>query len=211
MHTVIAGGGLVGLTTAASLAQIGHEVTVLEQAPEVREAGAGIGLWRNALREFDRAGIGDAVRGLGQPVDTWFFDPAGHPLRAAGYGPADHQFLLVPRPALNSLLAGAIGRGRVLLGARVTGYDEHQSGVTVRLADGRSLDADLLIGADGVHSRVRAQLLPGSEAVPYAAHYAWRAIVPAADERPEGTVLTIGHERTRGGTPGWPRARRCGW
>ena len=65
MRVVVAGGGLVGLTAAAALGRLGHEVTVVEQAPEIRAAGAGIGLWENALREFDRIGIGAAVRSVG--------------------------------------------------------------------------------------------------------------------------------------------------
>jgi 2-polyprenyl-6-methoxyphenol hydroxylase-like FAD-dependent oxidoreductase len=199
MHTVIAGGGLVGLTTAASLRLIGHDVTVLEQAPEIRAVGAGIGLWANALREFDQIGIGDDVRSLGHEINTWFYDPTGRPLRATGYDETDYRFLLVPRPALNNLLADTIGRDRIMVDTPLTGYDEREDEVVVHLANGDDLHADLLIGADGVFSRVRAQLLPGSDAQEHAGHYAWRAIVPAGDERPEGTVLTIGGERTRGG------------
>ncbi|MFJ4918937.1 FAD-dependent monooxygenase [Streptomyces sp. NPDC088725] len=199
MRTVIAGGGLVGLTAAASLRSAGHEVTVLEQAPRVRAAGAGIGLWPNALREFDRIGIGADVRAMGREIDTWFFDTTGHPVRATGYDASAHRFLLVPRPRLNGLLADTVGRDRIVLDARVTGYTEHESEVAVHLASGEELRADLLIGADGVYSRVRAQLVPGSDAAVHAGHHAWRAVVPAGDERPEGTVLTIGRERTRGG------------
>lgn len=199
MRTVIVGGGLVGLTAAASLQRIGHEVTVLEQAPQVRAAGASIGLWPNALREFDRIGIGADVHAMGEQIDTWFFDAAGRALRAPGFDAADHRFLLVPRPGLNSLLADTVGRDRIRLDARVTGYTERDSQVAVHLADGTELAADLLIGADGVYSRVRAQLVPGSEAAAHDGHFAWRAIVPAGAERPQGTVLTIGRERTRGG------------
>jgi salicylate hydroxylase len=199
MHTVIAGGGLVGLTTAASLLHLGHEVTVLEQAPEIRAAGAGIGLWANALREFDQVGLGQDVRKLGHEINAWFFDAAGRPVRAEGYDDADHRFLLVPRPELNTLLADSIGRHRFVFDARVTGYVASEQGVEVQLANGASVHGDLLIGADGVYSRVRARLLPDSEAQPHAGHYVWRAIVPAGDERAEGTVLTIGRERTRGG------------
>jgi 2-polyprenyl-6-methoxyphenol hydroxylase-like FAD-dependent oxidoreductase len=191
MNIVIAGGGLVGLTTAALLRGAGHEVSVLEQASEVRAAGAGIGLWENALRVLDR--IGD-VRGLGQEIDLWFFDTDGRRIRAA-----DDRFLLVPRPELNALLADAAGRDRITTGARVTGFDDEPDGVVVRLADGSSLGADLLIGADGVYSQVRAGLLPDSAAQPHHGHYAWRAVVPSGDERAEGTVLTVGHDRTRGG------------
>lgn len=199
MRIVIVGAGLVGLTTAASLRLDGHEVTVLERAPQVRAAGAGIGLWSNALRELDHIGIGEAVRRMGEEIDTWFFDPAGRPLRAAGRAAADHRFLLVPRPELNSLLADTVGRDRLRLGAAVTGFTEHDTHVAVHLADGGDLRADLLVGADGVYSRVRAALLPGSDAVEHVGHYAWRAVVASAGERPEGTVLTIGPDGTRGG------------
>jgi 2-polyprenyl-6-methoxyphenol hydroxylase-like FAD-dependent oxidoreductase len=187
MNIVIAGGGLVGLTTAALLREAGHDVTVAEQASEIRAVGAGIGLWENALRILDR--VGD-VRALGEEIDLWFFDTAGRRVRAA-----DDRFLLVPRPELNALLADAVGRDRIRLGARVTDFGDGE----VRLADGSTLPADLLVGADGVYSQVRARMLPGSAAQPHAGHYAWRAVVPSAGERPEGTVLTVGRDRTRGG------------
>ena len=199
MRIVIVGAGLVGLTTAASLRLIGHEVTVLEHAPQVRAAGAGIGLWPNALREFDRIGVGDDVRRMGEKIDAWFFDAAGHPMRAGGHDAADHRFLLVPRPGLTNLLADTLGRDRIRVGVRVTGFTEHDTHVAVHIADGAELRADLLIGADGVYSTVRAALVPDSAAVEHAGHYAWRAVLPSGDERPEGTVLTIGSERTRGG------------
>jgi salicylate hydroxylase len=197
--TVIVGGGLVGLTAAASLKRIGHEVIVLEQAPRIRAAGAGIGLWANALREFDHLGIGPAVRDMGIEQNTWFFNPAGDPIRASGYTDSDHQFLLVPRPELNNLLADTIGRDRIRLDAHVTGYTETGSDVVVHLANGETLRTDLLIGADGVHSHVRKQLVPGSDAVTHSGHYAWRAIVPTVSQESEATVLTVGHRRTRGG------------
>jgi salicylate hydroxylase len=199
MDIIVAGGGLVGLSTAALLRQAGHHVTVLEQAPEIRAVGAGIGLWDNALHVFDRIGIGAGVRAMGEEINAWFFDAAGKSWRAPGTSDRDYRFLLVPRAPLNSLLADAIGRERIELAARATGFTETDDAVTVHLADGRSLRADLLIGADGVHSRIRAELLPGYEAQAHAGHIAWRAIVPAGAERPEGTVLTVGRDRTRGG------------
>lgn len=197
--TVIVGGGLVGLTAAASLKLIGHEVIVLEQAPQIRAVGAGIGLWANALREFDHLGIGPAIRDMGIEQNTWFFNPAGDPVRAPGYTDRDHQFLLVPRPELNNLLADTIGRDRIRLDAHVTGYTDTGSDVVVHLANGGTLRTDLLIGSDGVHSNVRKQLVPGSDAVPHSGHYAWRAIVPTGNQNSEPTVLTVGHRRTRGG------------
>ncbi|GAA4531580.1 FAD-dependent monooxygenase [Amycolatopsis samaneae] len=211
MHTVIVGAGLVGLTTAASLRLLGHEVTVLEHAPEIRAAGAGIGLWPNALREFDTLGVGDDVRRMGEDVDAWFYDATGRPMRAAGYDASAYQFLMVPRPELTTLLADTAGRDRIRLGVHVTGFTEHDTHVEVHLADGASLRADLLIGADGVYSDVRAALVPGSTAVEHAGNYAWRAVLPAGAERPEGTMVTIGSARTRGGYTRVARDRTMWW
>ncbi|MEU7145083.1 FAD-dependent monooxygenase [Nocardia sp. NPDC046473] len=199
IRIVVAGGGLVGLTAAASLRGDGHEVTVLEKAPEIRAAGAGIVLWPNALREFDRIGIGAEVRATGHEVDEWFFDPSGRPQRPTGYGAAAHRLLFVPRPWLNTVLAETIGRDRITLGARVIGYTETADEIVVHLDNADDVHADLLLGADGVYSRVRTQLLPGSKAHPQAGNFAWRAMVPTGTERPEGTVLTLGRDHLRGG------------
>jgi len=199
MRVVVAGGGLVGLTAGAALRRAGHEVVVAEQAPAIRAAGSGIGLWQNALNVFDRIGIGAQVGAISTTIDTWFFDAAGHRLRADGFGPEDHQLTLIPRAALNDLLADTAGRSRIRLDARVVGFDERPEDVAVHLSTGEVVTADLLIGADGVYSKLRAQLVPGSDAVPHAGHFAWRALVPAGPENPGGTVLTVGHHRTRGG------------
>ncbi|WP_280432014.1 FAD-dependent oxidoreductase [Nocardia brasiliensis] len=198
MRIVVAGGGLVGLTAAASLRRDGHQVTVLEQAMEIRAAGAGIGLWPNALREFDRFGIGAEVRAKGHEIEERFFDPGGRPQQQPA-GETSHPFLFVPRPWFNRLLAEAAGRDRITMGARVIGYTETSDEIRVHLDNADDVHADLLLGADGVYSRVRAQLLPGSEAHPQSGNFAWRAIVPTGTERPEGTVVTLGRDHLRGG------------
>lgn len=199
MKIVVAGGGLVGLTAGAVLRHDGHEVTVLEQASEIRAAGAGIGLWANALAVLDTLSIGPAVREMGSTIETWFYDARGSRVRAPGFTDADHTFSLVPRAPLNTLLAEAIGRDRIRLDARVVGYAEHSDRVDVHLATGETLPADLLIGADGVYSMVRAAMLPDTAAREHAGHHAWRAVIPTGDASREDTVLTVGANRTRGG------------
>lgn len=199
MRVIIAGGGIVGLTAGAALRRAGAEVVVSEQAEEIRAAGASIGLWTNALEVFGAIGIREPIEALGTGISTWFFDAAGQPHRAAGSSEEDHAFLLVPRPELNQTLADAVGRENIALRSRVVGFAEDADGVTVRFADGSEDRADLLIGADGVYSKVRGQLLPGSAAHEHAGHHAWRGVLPTRDEPAGGSVLTVGRDRARGG------------
>jgi salicylate hydroxylase len=199
MRVIVAGGGIVGLTAGAALRTAGAEVTVVEQAEQIRAAGASIGLWPNALEVFEAIGIGDRAAALSTPVSTWFYNAAGEPFRAPGSTEQDHAFMLLPRPELNELLADATGRDAIRLQGRVVGFAEDADGVTVHLADGSTERADLLIGADGVYSRVREGLLPGTAAQEHKGHHAWRGVVASRGEPGRGSVLTVGRHRTRGG------------
>ena len=199
MRVIVAGGGIVGLTAGAALRAAGAEVVVLEQAERIRAAGASIGLWSNALDVFEAVGIGAGIARLSTPISTWFYDAAGEAFRAPGSTERDHAFMLLPRPQLNDLLAETVGADAVRLRSRVAGFEEDAHGVTVHLAGGGTERADLLIGADGVYSRVREGLLPGSAAQEHAGHHAWRGVVASQGEPAEGSVLTVGRRRTRGG------------
>jgi 2-polyprenyl-6-methoxyphenol hydroxylase-like FAD-dependent oxidoreductase len=199
MRVIIAGGGIVGLTAGIAFKAIGWEVLVLEQAPEIRAAGAAIGLWRNALDVFAEFGVGDALHTISTPVQTWFYDASGQRRRAPGFSVADHTFQLLPRPELNQRLATAVGPENIRLNARVLAFEEHADHVQVTLSDGTRERADLLVGADGVYSAVRAQLMPGHPAQEHRGHHVWRGMLAAGDEPAEGSVLTVGHRRTRGG------------
>ncbi|PRY29887.1 FAD-dependent oxidoreductase [Pseudosporangium ferrugineum] len=200
MRAVVAGGGIVGLTSAIALRRQGIDAVVCEQAPEIRAVGAGLGLWANALAVFDELGIGAELRAIGRPAEMRFRGPAGGLLETPGFGEEDHRYLLVHRARLNELLAEEVGKENIRLNARVAGFDESDSAVVARLEDGSSLEADVLVGADGAYSRVRSGLLPGIDAVAHEGHYAWRSVV----EPPEGVtiregVVVVGERRARGG------------
>ncbi|MGP3533566.1 FAD-dependent monooxygenase [Microbacterium sp. RD1] len=200
MRAIVAGGGIVGLVSAIALRKQGIEAVVCEQAPEIRAAGAGLGLWANALAVFDELGIGDDVREIGRPAEMRFRGPAGQVITTPGFDDEFHQYVLVHRAKLNDLLAEAVGQENIRLNARVVGFDETPSGVDVHLEDGTALTGDVLIGADGAYSVIRSLLLPGSDAVEHEGHLAWRAVIaPPEGVTVERGVIVVGHERTRGG------------
>ncbi|MFF7382112.1 FAD-dependent monooxygenase [Streptomyces griseoluteus] len=200
MRVIVAGGGIVGLTTAIALHRAGIEAVVCEQAPEIRAAGAGLGIWANAMAVFDELGLGDRVRDIARPTEMYFRDPAGELIDPPGFSTDDHRYLLVRRPELTSLLARTVGGDDIRLGSRVVGYAEHDAGVAVRLGDGSTADADLLVGADGAYSAVRSQLVPGSEAIAHEGHHAWRSVVtPPEGVTVDRSVIVLGEHRTRGG------------
>jgi 2-polyprenyl-6-methoxyphenol hydroxylase-like FAD-dependent oxidoreductase len=199
MRAVVVGGGIVGLTSGLALRRAGIEVVIYEQAPEMRAAGAGLGLWANALAVLDDLGVGEQVRAIGRPSEMYFHDAAGHLLDTPGFGAADHEFLLVHRAKLTDLLANAAGRENTRLATGFAHYEEHPDRVAVRLSDGSSTDADVLVGADGAYSAVRAQLVPGSAAQEHVGHHAWRAVLPATDIPVPENRLILGAHRSRGG------------
>lgn len=199
MRVIIAGGGIVGLSAGIAVKATGWDVLVLEQAPEIRAAGAAIGLWPNALDVFAEFGVGESLHTISTPVETWFYDASGERVRAPGFDLADHTFQLLPRPELNRRLADALGAENIRVDARVLAFDEQPDHVAVTLSDGTVERADLLVGADGAYSKVRAQLVPGHAAQEHKGHHVWRGMVASGDEPAEGTVLTVGHQRTRGG------------
>ncbi|HYQ69909.1 FAD-dependent monooxygenase [Actinophytocola sp.] len=199
MRAVVIGGGIVGLTSGLALRRAGIDVVICERAPEIRAAGAGLGLWANALAVFDELGIGEQVRAIGKPSEMYFHDPAGRLLDSPEFGVEDHRYLLVHRARLTELLADAVGREHLRLATAFESYEEHADHVTVRLSDGGSEDGDLLVGVDGAYSSVRARLVPGTAAREHPGHHAWRAVLPATGIAVAEDRLILGTHGCRGG------------
>ncbi|ATB27006.1 FAD-dependent monooxygenase [Melittangium boletus] len=176
---LIIGGGVGGLTAALALGQRGWEVDVFEQAPELREVGSGIMISPNAMSVLFGLGLERVVeRGVTLSrveMRTW----EGRALvreRAEDVPGTDVPAVLFHRASLHGALHEALGAGiRVHLGARLSRFEEDGNGVVARFEDGREARGEVLVGADGLRSVVRAQLHPG-EALRYAGHPCWRGL-----------------------------------
>jgi 2-polyprenyl-6-methoxyphenol hydroxylase-like FAD-dependent oxidoreductase len=157
-------------------------VVVLEQATELPEVGAGVRLWPNAMRVLQRLELGAAIEDAGAVAsDGVLRSSRGAPL---GAGPArgaaagvDAPTVVVHRGLLQTILLAALDQQVLRLGARCVGVAQDAQGVTVRLADGSTEHGDIVVGADGLHSRVRTVLV-GDGPPRYSGYTAWRGVVP---------------------------------
>jgi 5-methylphenazine-1-carboxylate 1-monooxygenase len=182
--------GIGGFAAALSLAERGVEVEVFEQAPAVRELGVGINLLPHAVKELDELGLLDRLDAAGvRTRELLYCNRFGQRIWAeprgleAGY--AWPQFS-IHRGRLQGLLYEAalerLGPERVHLGHQLVGFGQDAESVTARFAgeDGAELPArrgDLLVGADGIHSAVRALLHPGEGPPKWNGHMLWRGAV----------------------------------
>ena len=187
-HMLIAGAGIGGLTAAVALLQRGIDVDVYEQARELREIGAGLQLSANGNRVLYALGVGEelsrlACEAAGKEVRLWntgqtwkLFDLGA--VSVARYG---FPYFLVYRPDLLDILAAAVRREKpdaIHLGARCTGCAHDGARVVLRFEGGEAT-GDALVGADGVHSRIR-QALFGADAPEFTGLVAWRGAIPIA-------------------------------
>jgi 2-polyprenyl-6-methoxyphenol hydroxylase-like FAD-dependent oxidoreductase len=182
---LVVGAGISGLATAIALKRAGREVLVIERAAELREIGAGISLWPNAVNALRRLGVGAAIEAAGAPAR----DAAFRGWRGAQLGPSitsrlqgrfGAPLIMIHRARLQAEMRGAVGPGAIRLGAECRSLDQDERGVTLRLADGRVERAAVVIGADGLRSRVRTALACGRPPR-YAGITAWRGVVPLDD------------------------------
>ena len=187
MKILVAGGGIGGLTAALALTQFGHDVTVLEQADSLGEVGAGLQISPNGMKVFEALGLSDRIAEnafqpegiemrLGQSGQVVFDIPLGLAAADRWGGPYLHLHRADLITALSDELAERAPQA-VKLGARLARYEQDENGVTAVLDDGTRLTADVLVGADGMHSVVREQML-GPDRPRFTGNVAWRAVVP---------------------------------
>jgi 2-polyprenyl-6-methoxyphenol hydroxylase-like FAD-dependent oxidoreductase len=197
-RAVVIGAGIGGLTAAIALKQTGWDVSVYERAPEIREVGAGITLWVNAVKVLRKLGVAAAIEARSaevrkSEVRTW----RGKVLMRTDLGALGDRLgapsIGIHRADLQAELATAFGHENIHLGTTCVAYTQDEKGANALFAEGDEARGQILVGADGIKSLVRNQLL-GAEQPRYAGYTAWRGV--ASIDRPEVplgmTVVAMG-------------------
>lgn len=181
----VIGAGLGGAAAGALLQQAGYPTKVYEQAPAFARLGAGIHLGPNVMKVMRRIGIEEQLNSMGSHPDYWFSRngmtgeyqsriPLGEFARES-YGAA---YITVHRGDLHELMVSTLDQENLYFDKRLVDVDDSGDKVVMTFADGSTEEADLVIGADGVNSRLREKLL-GPEAPIYSGWVAHRAIISA--------------------------------
>ncbi|MGE3248296.1 MAG: FAD-dependent monooxygenase, partial [Beijerinckiaceae bacterium] len=185
-HVLIAGAGIGGLAAALALLQKGYDVDVYEQAPELLEFGAGVQMAANGTRVLIHLGLEKALEpwvceAAAKEVRIWntgqtfkLFDLGDDSIRRFG---APYWF--VHRGDLHTALKNAVlalKKDAIHTSARCAGYTQTGNRVTLEIADGRKVDGDILVGADGVHSLLRQQMHDPSKSE-FLGIIAWRGLI----------------------------------
>ncbi|MFI6063825.1 FAD-dependent oxidoreductase [Micromonospora sp. NPDC051227] len=201
-HAVVVGGGIGGLSAALALHRHGWRVTVLERAAELREVGAGLSLMANAVRGVDALGLGPALRQGGHgEAPGGIRDQHGRWLSRVDAAEMIRQLgttaLGVHRATLHRTLREALPASSLHTNASMEHVESGPDRAEVRYlgSDGsHTLDADLVVGADGLRSRVRAQLWPQHPGPVYAGSTTWRAAIAFPDPIPAAITWGPGAE-----------------
>ncbi|MGW2490003.1 FAD-dependent monooxygenase [Streptomyces sp. NPDC001606] len=188
-RAVVIGGGIGGLTAAAALHRRGWEVTVLERARSLEPVGAAISLAPNALAALDVLGVGEEIRDLAAwQGDGGLRTPSGRWLSRSSARAAADRFggplVLLPRATLVDRLAALLPPGAVRTASAATLTDPGDRDRPARVTTGDTeREADLVVAADGINSRVRAALFPRHPGPAYAGFTTWRLLLPLPGAR----------------------------
>jgi 2-polyprenyl-6-methoxyphenol hydroxylase-like FAD-dependent oxidoreductase len=170
---VIIGGGIGGLAMANALQQAGFEYDLYEQAPELTDVGAGIGLSGSAMEVLDSLGLGDDVRDTGIAIKNVYL--ANKHLKIRRKMDVQQETACIHRALLIDILKDRLRAERIHLSKQATDIKSHQDHTEVIFSDGSSVRSQCLIAADGIHSVIRKKLYPDIK-VRYINQTIWRGM-----------------------------------
>jgi 2-polyprenyl-6-methoxyphenol hydroxylase-like FAD-dependent oxidoreductase len=178
----IIGAGIGGLTLAIAMQRKGFDVTVYENAPEIKPLGAGLGLAANAMKAFYEIGIGDQILKAGKKLKSLeirsqkgrILNSADSEKMAKNLGVTNN--FAIHRADLHEVLLHQVKPGTVQLGKGCIDFVQTESGIAIKFGDGTSAFTDYMIACDGINSKVRKKFLP--ECKPrYSGYTCWRAVI----------------------------------
>ncbi|KKO93335.1 monooxygenase [Sphingobacterium sp. Ag1] len=178
---IIVGGGIAGLCAAIGLAKLGIEAHVYESTIELKGIGAGFGLAANAMQALEHLGLKDEIVPLGHYLASYnVLDQKGNILVEPDTRSISQKYqqdnFAIHRADLHQFLLSKIPKGQVHLGKRAVSFERAGEDIHVYFADGSHVQGQTLLIADGVHSALRQQLIPGS-APRYSGYTCWRATI----------------------------------
>lgn len=182
----ILGAGIAGLSTAIALKKIGIQARVFEAAPAFKPLGAGLLLAANAVQAYRKIGISEKIISRGRALPLFeILDDRGCIISQINATAIQQKFgvhnFAIHRADLHEVLLEQLAPDQVQYGKRATGSVPGPNGTQeVHFADGSSQHTDFLIVADGIHSAIRQQLLPGA-VERYAGYTCWRSVIDAGD------------------------------
>jgi 2-polyprenyl-6-methoxyphenol hydroxylase-like FAD-dependent oxidoreductase len=180
VRAAVVGAGIGGLSAALALRAAGAEVRVYEQTAELGEVGAGVGLYPNSMRVLHRLGVADAVTRRAAPVNEWWTLAPGGPVLSHQVVGSDGPigFLGMYRPDLVSALAAALPCGALHTGHRCVAFDQDDRSAVLTFDNGVSVEADVVIAADGIHSALQRYVVEYRPPV-FSGVAAYRGVMPA--------------------------------
>lgn len=182
LKIAVIGGGYAGATAGLALSRIGADVTVYERAREIKEVGAGIGLRPASVKLFKKLGIFNAIAEVTSPSDYFeILDAKSNVINREEWpflseGTEKHNTRMIHRGDFIDALIGQLPEGTLKVGHKATEVIDHGNSATVKFANGEEVTADIVVGADGIKSGVRASLGNDNQPVLAGAH-AYRAVI----------------------------------
>lgn len=184
LKVVIVGAGIGGLTAGIAMKRAGYQVEVYDRVTQLRPAGAGISLWSNGVKVLNYLGLGEKLAVIGGEMNTMEYrSHTDEPLSYIDLHPLFEQVGQRPYPVsradLQTMLLEAFGPEDVHLGMPCVAVEQDDQSATAMFENGHRATGDVLIGADGVHSVVRAHVLGRMASRRYARYVNWNGLVPA--------------------------------